>query len=82
MIVDERTGCRFSLFTHTKSGMVEPTCAQLAQWIQQGKNICVLRMDNGGENVKLAQRVKSAEWQLPIRFEFTARGVILKLFLM
>lgn len=73
MMVDEYSGCTFADFYETKSGMIEPTCAQFQRWEQAGKCVAKLRMDNGGENTKLLERVNSAAWKLNIEAEFTAR---------
>ena len=63
-----------SIFTTTKIAIVEPTCEELYKWTTlYKKTIKYLRMDGSGENKKLAERMKSADWKLPIQPEFTAR---------
>ena len=42
-------------------------------WWQAGKIISKLRMDNTGENKKLASRLGSAVWKNPVVIEYTAR---------
>ena len=72
LIVDEKTGMKFSQFFATKNGMVGPTCEKFNIWKQKGRPVKILRMDNGGENVLLKDRMNSAEWKLGITVEFTA----------
>ena len=50
LMVCEATGLKFSDFYETKDGMVGPTCQKMNQWMQQGKPVKVVRMDNAGEN--------------------------------
>jgi hypothetical protein len=73
IMVDERTGMKFSDFYATKDGMVEPTCAQWNRWKDAGLAVKFVRLDNAGENKSLQTRAHSASWKLPIEFEFTAR---------
>jgi hypothetical protein len=74
MIVDQTTQFKLSRFYASKSAMVESTCALLKQWKEEGHPVSHIRMDNGGENIALMNRCKSAEWQLTnIKFEMTAR---------
>jgi hypothetical protein len=56
-----------------KSDMFEPTLEKLSQLIQQKIGPKYLRMDNAGENVDLAARIKHKDWKLPIKVEWTAR---------
>jgi hypothetical protein len=56
-----------------RTDMVEPTTAKLCQLIQQKVGPKYIRMDNTGENVDLAERLKHKEWKLPIKVEWTAR---------
>jgi hypothetical protein len=73
ILVDEKTQMKFVDFFETKNGMVEPTCEKFKLWEQHGHKVEVVRMDNGGENIKLESRAKSKDWQLGIVFEKTAR---------
>ncbi|MGH7955289.1 MAG: reverse transcriptase domain-containing protein [Gloeomargaritales cyanobacterium] len=73
VMVDERTNLKFSNFFESKDGMVEPTCEQLGKWKNAGLKVKYIRLDNAGENKKLAQRTESSDWQLGITYEFTAR---------
>ena len=60
-------------FFKTKKGMVEPTCAKFQQWKEIGKPVTHMSMDNAGENVKLIEWCKSADWKLGIKkFELKA----------
>lgn len=74
MMVDEKTGLKFTEFFKTKNGMVEPTCEQLSRWEKAGVPVKIIRCDNGGENIKLQKRIQSAAWKQNITFEFTARN--------
>ena len=75
-MVDEFTGKKFSEFTETKSGMVEPTWEFLNKMKARGIPVRTIRMDPGGENLKLEKRYQSQEWQVlqPIEFEVTSRN--------
>ena len=53
--------------------MVEPMCEMLHHWMQSGKITNKLRMDNTGENKKLASRLQSAAWKILVEIEYTAR---------
>jgi hypothetical protein len=66
IIVDERTGLKFSDFFPTKNGMVEPTCEKFQRWQNTGKPVKIVRMDNAGENKLLEKRCGSVDWKLPI----------------
>jgi hypothetical protein len=76
MLVDKRTERRFLLFTHTKLGMVEPTCTQLAQLLQCNKDVKIIQLDNSGENIKLVQQAQGVEWRLPIEFKLMAQDML------
>jgi Reverse transcriptase (RNA-dependent DNA polymerase) len=73
IIVDERTQLKFSDFHTTKSGMVEPTCELIQSWKNSGKSIKYIRCDDGGENKALEKRLKSSDWKINIKFEYTGR---------
>jgi hypothetical protein len=49
IMVDERTGMKFSDFFETKSGMIEPTCAPWNRWKDAGLAVKYVRLDNAGE---------------------------------
>ena len=74
IMVDERTGMKWSDFYEAKSDMVEPTCEEFYQWKLAGKPVQFVRGDNAGENKKLKERLKSADWKLSVDFEWTARA--------
>ena len=73
IMVDERTGMKFTDFFARKIDMVEPTCQQLYRWKETGLGAKYVRLDNAGENKKLQERAESADWKLGIVWEFTAR---------
>ena len=73
IMVDQATGKKWSEFTDTKTGMVEPTCEWMNQMKAKAMEIKVARLDPAGENVKLEIRSKSADWKLATKFEFTSR---------
>jgi hypothetical protein len=50
IMVDERTGTKFTDFYETKAGMIEPTFAQLHRWKTSGHGVKYIRMGNAGEN--------------------------------
>ena len=72
-MVKEWTGYKIPDFFPSKSAMVEPTCEKLNIMRQLNKLPKYLRMDNGGENVKLEKRLQSKDWKIPITIEYTAR---------
>jgi hypothetical protein len=73
IMVDEKTQLKFSDFFAKKNEMVEKTCEQFKMWSQNNLAIKAVRLDNAGENKLLKSRCESKDWQLGIKFEFTAR---------
>ena len=73
IMVDERTGLKFTDFFERKSDMVEPTCQVLHSWKTAGRQVKYIRLDNAGENKKLQERAESSAWKLGLIWEFTAR---------
>jgi hypothetical protein len=73
IIVDKRTQLKFSDSFSSKSGMIEPTYILINKWIASGKNIKIIRWDDGCENHALEKRIKSLDWKLNINFEYTGR---------
>ena len=74
-VTDEATGKKWCIFTSTKDGMVEPVCTLVNELKSRGIDVKYIRMDPGGENIKLEKRMKSAAWGpklMPINFEFTS----------
>ena len=61
VIVDEKTGKKWSEFSEKKNGMVEPTCEWLNKMKARGVPVKIIRMDPGGENFKLEKRCASQE---------------------
>jgi hypothetical protein len=56
-----------------KLDMPDDTCRLFQLLREKGVEIKRLRMDNGGENLSLANMVKSKDWKFPLTIEFTAR---------
>ena len=74
VMVDDRTGLKFSKFFESKNGMVEPTLEQWMRWHHAGTKVNRVRMDNAGENKRLEARANSADWkELVVSFEYTPR---------
>ena len=73
IVVGSKLQMKFSHFDKTKNAMIEPTCEILHHRMQTGKIINKLRMDNAGENKKLASRLQSGDWKIPVEIEYTAR---------
>jgi hypothetical protein len=73
IMVDERTGMKFSDFYETKDGMIEPTCVQWNHWKDAGLAVKFVRLDNAGENKKLKECSESADLKLDIEYEFMAQ---------
>jgi hypothetical protein len=74
ILVDENTSCKTTIFTDTKSGMITPVCTKMKQWATDGKEVKILRMDNGGENKQLVKTLNSKSWKLYPTIEWTARA--------
>jgi hypothetical protein len=74
IMVNQRTGLKFSNFFDTKNGLVEPTCEQLHQWKQNSITVNYIRLNNAGENKLLKQRCHSEDWKFNTLLEFTARA--------
>jgi hypothetical protein len=74
IMVDKRTGTKFTDFYETKAGIIEPTCAQLHRWELTGHGAKYSRMHNAGENIALHDRSDSSDWKLGIKFKNTARN--------
>jgi hypothetical protein len=70
IMVNKRTGMKFSDFYETKDGMIEPTCVQWNHWKDEGLAVKFVCLDNAGENNKLKECSKSANWKLDMKFEF------------
>ena len=63
IMVDERTGMKFSDFYALKVVMVEPTCEQWHHWKMVGLGIKYCRLDNAGKKCSSrGVRVKSGKW--------------------
>lgn len=73
MVVDERTKFKTSAFYDTKSGMIEPTCAQFEKNRYEGKPVKFVRCDNAGENIKLEKIANGKGWKLNLTFEYTGK---------
>jgi hypothetical protein len=75
IIVDKATGKKWISFYRTKDEMVEPTCQWISKMKARGIPILAIRMDPGGENIKLEKRLESAEWQSlqPVDVQVTSR---------
>jgi hypothetical protein len=72
MLIDAATGMKFSSFWTTKSEFIEPTCELMHGWINRGIGLKKIRCDNAKENKAWEARCKSADWKLPVQFEYTA----------
>ena len=73
LVVDEKTGCKSSRFHESKDGMVEPTCSKFKNWKDNGKEVKIIQIDNGGKNKKLVKKLNSKNWQLHPKIEHTSR---------
>ena len=75
MIVDEKTGCAFLNWFSTKIGMVEPTAVLLNEWDAMPQlDLKCIKCDNAGENKKLEERMRSADYKLYLKWEYTSRN--------
>ena len=73
IIVDERTQLKFSEFFGTKNGMIEPTCQMLQEWGNNNKSVKIIRCHDAGENRALEARLRSSDWKIYLKFEYTGR---------
>eukprot|EP00957_Ditylum_brightwellii_P144151 10983086-Ditylum_brightwellii.AAC.1 len=71
IMVEEKTGMKWSDFYPTKDGMIEPTCKQLYKWKAGKKAVKYLECNNTGENRALEKKYKSADWKLNMKFDYT-----------
>ena len=65
IMVDQATGEKWSKFTDTKSGMVEPTCKWMHRMKEKGMTIKVVQLDSAGEMsiLKHELRVQTGNWK-------------------
>jgi hypothetical protein len=49
--------------------MVKPMCQLVQNLRNTGKDIGIIRCDNGGENKALENRMNSSDWKMGIKFE-------------
>eukprot|EP00957_Ditylum_brightwellii_P182996 13938327-Ditylum_brightwellii.AAC.2 len=73
ILVDVKTGMKWTKFHEHKNDMVEPMCAKFHKWKEAGMPVKVIRCYNIGENLLLQKRANSAAWKINIKFEYTAR---------
>ena len=71
-MVDDYSELANGDFFEHKDDMVEPTCELFHLWQQAGMPVKVLRCDNGGEYYTLRKRLRSSDWKMNIKFQFTA----------
>jgi len=72
IMVQEVIGFKWSDFFATKNSMPEPTCELLHSLRKSNQAVKTLRMDNAGENKTLENRMKSSDWKLGVKVEYTA----------
>ena len=72
-MVDDFTNLSFSGYYDSKNGMVEATCEQFNLLKKAWKPVKCRRYDNGGGNLKFQKRIKSKDWKLNTKFQFTER---------
>ena len=51
-------------------------CERLQQATGRGAPVKYVRQDNAGENFKIQERCKSAEWKLPMEIVYTAKDTL------
>ena len=73
LIVDARTQRKISAFFNTKDEIVQYTCELFSRWKRNENKVTHIRMDNAGENQKLANEVNNNKWKLDVLIEYTAR---------
>eukprot|EP00957_Ditylum_brightwellii_P115126 8779976-Ditylum_brightwellii.AAC.1 len=73
ILVDVKTGMKWTDFHKHKNDMVEPMCAKFQKWKEAGTPVKAIRCDNAGENLLLQKQANSVSWKLNIKFEYTTR---------
>jgi len=53
--------------------MVEPTCKKINWWKQAGQTVKYFRMNTAGEKKVLEQGANLANWELGLKYKYTAR---------
>ena len=61
IMIDHATRKKWSEFTDTKIGMVEPICEWMHKIKEKGMAIKFIQLDPAGENVKLEIQARSAD---------------------
>jgi len=61
IMVDERTGLKYSSFHEKKSNMVEHVCRELHSWKQDGRPVKFIRCDDAEENKKLEKEANGPQ---------------------
>ena len=74
ILVGERTQRVFYGFYDKKSNMMDPTCEQTKRWKDTGLPVKYIRCSNARENLILEKHCKGTDYQMNIRFEYTARA--------
>ena len=73
--MDEKNLFNWDEMFENKKGMIEPSCKLFHEWKMAGMAVTHLHMDNAGENLKLIERLRSADWKMGIsKFELTTRN--------
>ena len=74
MIVDAESLRKWSSWHAKKDDIVGYTCQLFKAFEQANRRVTYLRMDNAGENQRLAEELKSSKWKMAyIKIEFTPR---------
>jgi hypothetical protein len=53
--------------------MIEPTCQMLQEWGNNEKSIKIIRCDDAGENRALEACLRSSNWKIYLKFEYTGK---------
>ena len=74
LTTDKYNDLKQSVFYRNKAGFVKPMCEQINNARESGRPIACLRQDKAGENKTIKHHCQSADWQLNVKFEYTARA--------
>jgi hypothetical protein len=71
IMVDEASQFKISDFLISKHAMIDATCEEIFNFKQENKIVKYIQCDYTGQNQGLKSRLQSANWKMPIKFEFT-----------
>ena len=74
IMVDKRTGLKFSYLSQTNNLIIDPTCVQFSKLMHGVYPVRFMRCYNAGDHFKLEQVGNGKYWKIDIKFEYTGAG--------